>query len=271
VAKKNSKNRLEEAPELLRRCVADVAKGKGGNSDVRRAFAICTAGLQKSGRLKKDSNKPTNVGRTVSAKKYKASDAKSKHADYEKLLKANRKGQNEDFASSLISTPGLAQTAVSEPTIGGVKKITQQFLTVASEFEQFLKRATHVSWELDRDFIGDSADEATFSFFREGRGGEGPCFAVTVDYQPTTAKYNLLVKYHDKAGRVVAQKRLRGVDTSVVWDPEKVFGSLMPRLFSEEDESSWTENDILYMRVLAGIEGDISPKELKIESFYRNR
>ena len=78
-----------QTPTVLKRCVADVAAKQGG--DVDKAFAICVASLQKSGRLKDGSIKLTSLGKKVSKKKSEVPDNKTKVTDYEALLKKAKK------------------------------------------------------------------------------------------------------------------------------------------------------------------------------------
>jgi len=90
----------EETSELEKRCIADVmgkpAKGpdgkpvKGPSNRLSRAYAICRASLQKSGRIKKGTAEMTKKGRGISGSKSKADDHKSKVSSFEKHVVAAR-------------------------------------------------------------------------------------------------------------------------------------------------------------------------------------
>jgi hypothetical protein len=95
-------HRLDEGTsELEKRCVYDVmrkaAKGpdgksvKGDRARLSRAFAICRASLQKSGRIEKGGMELTKLGGKISGPKARKKDHKTKVAGYEKDLKAARK------------------------------------------------------------------------------------------------------------------------------------------------------------------------------------
>ena len=78
-------------PPILKRCVRAVAMQYGG--DISKAFAICTAQMQKAGLLKSGTGKPTKAG--IKSGRRKAADAghPGKLSDYEGLLRLNRKGK----------------------------------------------------------------------------------------------------------------------------------------------------------------------------------
>lgn len=86
-------------PTQLKRCVRAIAKERGGDEptrdDLSRAFAICTAQLQRSGYLKKGSQDPTKKGTKRSRSKAGEKGHKSKVAEYEKMLGAARKKSHE--------------------------------------------------------------------------------------------------------------------------------------------------------------------------------
>lgn len=91
----------EETPTLVRHCVRSVAKKYEG--DTAKAFAICTAQLQKSGYLKPNSTTLTAAGKKKEAQHASDPDAAKKTAEYEKLLKANRKSESlSDRMKSLL-------------------------------------------------------------------------------------------------------------------------------------------------------------------------
>ena len=75
-------------PDLVRHCVAAVAKQYGG--DTQKAFAICVAQLQKNGYLKPGTMELTAAGKKKEKEHEAEPDAKKKLAAYEKLLKAAR-------------------------------------------------------------------------------------------------------------------------------------------------------------------------------------
>jgi hypothetical protein len=82
-------------PDLVRHCVAAVAKQYGG--DTQKAFAICVAQLQKNGYLKPGTMELTAAGKKKEKEHEAEPDAAKKMASYEKLLKAARKTESSDF------------------------------------------------------------------------------------------------------------------------------------------------------------------------------
>lgn len=93
--------RKKHLPTQLKRCVRAITKERGGDEptreDMSRAFAICTAQLQRSGYLKKGSQKPTKKGKTRSRSKAGEKGHKSKVAEYEKMLALVRKKTDEQL------------------------------------------------------------------------------------------------------------------------------------------------------------------------------
>jgi predicted nucleic acid-binding Zn-ribbon protein len=79
-------------PDLVRHAVVAIAKQYGGDTD--KAFAIAVAQMQKSGYLEKGSMKLTAAGKKKEKEHESDPDFKSKMAEYEKLLKANRKEES---------------------------------------------------------------------------------------------------------------------------------------------------------------------------------
>ena len=88
-----------KTPELQKHCVADVAPKFGG--DTHRAFAICTASLQKAGEMKKGHKDLTKKGAARSASKVDEPGASQKRSDFETLLKANRKSEGISLSDSI--------------------------------------------------------------------------------------------------------------------------------------------------------------------------
>lgn len=82
--------RKRKTPPQLKRCVRAVAKKHGG--DVSKAFAICTAQLQKGGYLRIGTQEPTKAGKTAGRSKAAEKDHKDKVSEYEQLLALARKG-----------------------------------------------------------------------------------------------------------------------------------------------------------------------------------
>lgn len=78
-------------PTPLKHCVVKVAAKHGG--DTSRAFAICTASMQKAGVLKKGTKTLTAKGKGKATAHANEPDADSTLGDYEKLLAANRKNE----------------------------------------------------------------------------------------------------------------------------------------------------------------------------------
>jgi len=78
-----------KTPPQLKRCVRAVALQNGG--DVSKAFAICTAQLQKHGYLKKGTAMPTKAGKASGRSKAAEKEHMNKLGDYEMLLRINRK------------------------------------------------------------------------------------------------------------------------------------------------------------------------------------
>lgn len=88
-------------PDLVRHCVAAVAKQYGG--DTSKAFAICVAQLQKNGYLKPGTMELTAAGKKKEKEHEAEPDAEKKLKAYEKLLKANRKEETTDFTHDFTS------------------------------------------------------------------------------------------------------------------------------------------------------------------------
>lgn len=90
-----------QTSSLEKRCIADVlaksAKGKdgkpvkGSREKVSRAYAICRASLQKSGRYKKGTADLTKLGAKRSAARSKVGDHKAKLSKWKKAIVAARK------------------------------------------------------------------------------------------------------------------------------------------------------------------------------------
>jgi hypothetical protein len=81
----------EDTPDLVRHCVSAV--GKKYEGDVKKAFAICTAQLQKSGHLKPGSMELTAAGKAKEKEHDAEKGASTKFGDYEKMLaKARAEG-----------------------------------------------------------------------------------------------------------------------------------------------------------------------------------
>jgi len=78
-----------KTPAFVKHCVAKVAPKYGG--DVSKAFAICVAQMQKTGRLEPGTIEPTDLGKTVAKAKKKQPEHGKKVASYEKLLKRAKK------------------------------------------------------------------------------------------------------------------------------------------------------------------------------------
>jgi hypothetical protein len=83
----------KHTPVQLKRCVRAVAKKHDG--DVSKAFAICTAQLQKGGYLKVGSQKPTKAGQRAGRSKAAERGHAGKVSDYEELL-ARARGESID-------------------------------------------------------------------------------------------------------------------------------------------------------------------------------
>lgn len=83
--------KMEATATFIKRCVRAVAtEGGGGREALDRAFAICTAQAQKSGKLKPGTATPTKAGVTASRSKAAQSGHSAKMADYQNLLAAAR-------------------------------------------------------------------------------------------------------------------------------------------------------------------------------------
>lgn len=107
--------RASHTPTMLKHCVADVAGKQGG--DTHRAFAICTASLQKAGELKAGSNTATKKGKAKGAAHAKEPGAEKKVADYEKLLAAARKSESSEGVSleQIRALAGLGESKRPKP------------------------------------------------------------------------------------------------------------------------------------------------------------
>lgn len=84
-------------PEFMRRCVSAVSAKPG--QDVRGAFAICTAQMQRYGYLQKGTHKATAKGKALSRKHKRQADHGEKIARYERALARER--QDEEFLEVL--------------------------------------------------------------------------------------------------------------------------------------------------------------------------
>jgi hypothetical protein len=93
----HAKKKKHTTSGIEMRCVYDVArKQTGGDADDRlsRAFAICRASLQKSGRMKKDTADLTKLGKKRSAAKSRRKDHEKKVGGFERLVVAARKARD---------------------------------------------------------------------------------------------------------------------------------------------------------------------------------
>jgi hypothetical protein len=89
--------------ELEKRCVYDVVNkpGKtqsgdavrGSKAKVSRAYAICRASLQKSGRMKKGTADLTKLGKTIASVKTRNSDHAAKRAGWKRAIAKARKSR----------------------------------------------------------------------------------------------------------------------------------------------------------------------------------
>ena len=105
-----ARGRRHKVPVGVRHCVAQVAPKYGG--DTQKAFAICVASQQKSGRLKKGTMKPTKLGRKVAKRKYADKGHKAKDAAYDELLKSSRKEGMKRFGPRALALVGLIDEAM---------------------------------------------------------------------------------------------------------------------------------------------------------------
>jgi hypothetical protein len=99
--------------EQLRRCVLAVhdkliAEGVAQDEALSRAYAICTAQLQRGGYLKAGSNRPTPKGIAAALKKLGDPQAQRKHRKYEGVLQSAR---NYRASRGLISLDDLFEKA----------------------------------------------------------------------------------------------------------------------------------------------------------------
>jgi len=87
--KRDSEGELvSQNPRGIRRCVVDVyQKGEKGKEGLSKAFAICTAAMQKAGQVRKGSRKLTRKGTGRATYFARQGDAANKDAEYEKIVK----------------------------------------------------------------------------------------------------------------------------------------------------------------------------------------
>ena len=112
-------------PDLVRHCVAAVAKQYGG--DTSKAFAICVASLQKAGYLKPGTMELTAAGKKKEKEHEAEPDADKKLKSYEKLLKAAREeslsvaARMRAVLEAKKDSADANSTSVAEPTDTGIK------------------------------------------------------------------------------------------------------------------------------------------------------
>lgn len=100
-----AEDKPDRTPYFVKRCVYAVAKKNGGGREaLNKAFAICVAQAQKSGKLKKGSMEPTKTGEKDSkAKKDEPSQYGFSVDAYEKVLsRARKKAKSEGVTLSRI-------------------------------------------------------------------------------------------------------------------------------------------------------------------------
>lgn len=129
-------------PEILKHCVGQVGKEKGKS----RAFAICTASLQKAGILKKGTQELTAKGKKAEDKHKKEMDRNKKLADYEKVIdrkspKPEYESQSasdklQDFIDEPISDDELTEGKIS---VDKYPKLKAEFGDDVREFQKFVK------------------------------------------------------------------------------------------------------------------------------------
>lgn len=80
---------VSKHPRAVRRCVVDVFKAGDDQSKegLSRAYAICTAAMQKAGQLKAGSRKLTKKGTGKAAAFAAKPDADEKDLEYERIVK----------------------------------------------------------------------------------------------------------------------------------------------------------------------------------------
>ena len=80
-----------EIPRAIRRCVVKVyKKGEPGSEGLSRAFAICTATMQKAGQVKRGSRRLTKRGVGKATWFAEKPNARSQDQEYERIVKSAR-------------------------------------------------------------------------------------------------------------------------------------------------------------------------------------
>jgi len=110
----------QHTPLPLKKCVAAVAPKHGG--DTSRAFAICTASMQRAGIVKPGTKKLTSKGKGKASAHAKDPGVAGKVASYEKLLSASRLKRAHHEATlgcqrTLAGIPETSQPKDTQPTV----------------------------------------------------------------------------------------------------------------------------------------------------------
>ena len=219
----------EAVPELMRRCVADVSD----KNSIKGAFAICTASLQKSRRVKKGTHKLTDKGKSVSGTKAKQRGAKAKHRKYVKALQQEMQALKE-VVGNYARNAGFADTVVSLPEPSASRRLVQQFEPVAKQFGDYLSRKTGMVWEFDKNIGASGPGEVEFGFVIDNDDGRKPHFGYNVDYDPLDDSYTLTSKLISHSGKVIKAVTQNDLPMEVVWRPETAFDKLLAALRSSE-------------------------------------
>lgn len=229
-------------PDLVRHCVAAVAKQYGG--DTSKAFAICVAQLQRNGYLKPGTMELTAAGKKKEKEHESEPDAEKKMKSYEKLLKAARKG-NEQAEASATPAGYLPKTSTAK-----IKKISYERAGIALHFagkifDEFLKDNIASVVQPDdkaiETFLKAGLDEKEIEIlFAKARAAKGA--AVELD-KPITIKTQVLVRESATA------------DFDALMSPEDETGlEHLPRAVSRRFETvSHRESSMDTMRRLAGL------------------
>lgn len=142
-------------PDLVRHCVAAVAKQYGG--DTSKAFAICVASLQKSGYLKPGTMELTAAGKKKEKEHEMEPDAAKKMKAYEKLLKASREARKEESYDDLdrLLNPRTRTGLEDTP-----RAVARKYETVskAESSMDFMRRMAGITTRYEHQRLAETQD-----------------------------------------------------------------------------------------------------------------
>ena len=152
-------------PDLVRHCVAAVAKQYGG--DTSKAFAICVASLQKAGYLKPGTMELTAAGKQKEKEHEAEPDFDKKMKSYEKLLKANRK--EEDYSDFERLMNPTSRTGMEHLPMGSQRRWENR--TAESPMEM-MQRLAGISTRFTDRSLGEADSTPEEYYFTNEESGQ---------------------------------------------------------------------------------------------------